>query len=116
MQPILNLVEAIKNPALGAHAHASFTAQAIRTAKTGKFPASEPGLDGDTGPARELSGIRGDDGETKAEHLGGERTLAGIVARTPRRHRPPLTDTDCLCAPALAQVLRYVTWSRVRTH
>jgi len=50
------------------------------------FSASEPGLDGEIGDAGEFSDIRGDDGQTKAARLGGERTLA-------RTSRIPHADT-----------------------
>lgn len=113
VQPHLNHHGATKEPALGARVGLNRdAARAIRIVKTRMFSTSEPGLDGEVGRARELFGIRGDDGETKVARLGGERTLARIVAHTPRRHPPPLTDADCLCAPALAQVLCYVTCSQ----
>lgn len=39
------------------------------------FSGSEPALDGEVGHARELSGIRGDDGQTKAARLGGDQKI-----------------------------------------
>ena len=46
------------------------------------FSASEPGLDGEVGHARELSDIRGDDGQTKAARLGGDQQIVAADRRS----------------------------------
>lgn len=52
VQPHLNPVEAIKDPALGARVGLNRDAErAIRIVKTRMFSTSEPGLDGEVGHA-----------------------------------------------------------------
>ena len=46
------------------------------------FLASEPGLDGEIGHAREFSDIRGDDGQTKAARLGGDQQIIAANRRS----------------------------------